>query len=78
MPTATETYLVLIDALQAHIQNIAGEDYIARDWVLIAGTQRAHGNGKDATVRLITSPRTSSYTVHGLTSLAYDATSQTD
>lgn len=74
MPTPTESYLALIDAIQNHIQVIAGDDYIARDWVLIAGTQRTTSNGKDATVRLVSSPRTAAYTIHGLASLAYDAT----
>jgi hypothetical protein len=71
---ATETYLHLIDAIQDHIQTIAGDNMIARDWVLITGTMRVESNGKDSTVRLITSPRTAAYTVHGLVSLAYDAT----
>lgn len=74
MADSTQTYLQLLDAVQAHIQAITGEDTIARDWVLVCGVTdiNALANDIDADIRIDYSPRTTTYTLNGLLNLALD------
>jgi hypothetical protein len=69
-----QTYLDLIDAIQSYVQDTAGDDRIARDWVLIMGVQKLSDVTMDdmsrVEVRAARSPSTPPYTVTGLMDFA--------
>jgi len=71
---STQTYLELLDAIQAHIQAVTGDHMIARDWILVCGVKdiAATPNDIDADIRIDYSPGTTSYALNGLLNLAYD------
>ena len=70
----SQMYHNLIDAVQAYVQDSAGDDRIARDWVLIMGVQKIEDVTADdmsrVEVRATRSPRTAPYTVTGLLEFA--------
>lgn len=68
-----ETYMNLLEAIQAHITAMNGSDKYARDWVLVCGIDDIHRND-DATgeIRLERSPGTTAYSVTGLLNWALD------
>lgn len=74
MADSTQTYLQLLDAIQAHIQAVTGEGKIARDWIIVCGVTDVDATASDidADIRIDYSPRTTSYALNGLLNLAYD------
>lgn len=68
-----ETYLNLLDAIQAHIAAMNGSDKYARDWVLVCGIDDIHPNDDSSgEIRLERSPNTTAYSVTGLLGWALD------
>jgi hypothetical protein len=79
MKQHTDTYLALIDAIQAHITAVSGSENYARDWVLVAGVDNILGeDGSEGEIRLERSPRSTPYTVTGLLGWAMDCYQPTD
>jgi hypothetical protein len=71
----TDTYLALIDAIQNHVQAIAGERKIARDWVLAMGVHNIDNIDNElqrVEIRVERSPHMAIYTTTGLLSWALD------
>lgn len=72
---ASDTYLALIDAIQNHVQAIAGERKIARDWVLALGVHNIDHVGDElqrVEIRVERSPHMAIYTTTGLLNWALD------
>ena len=69
-----DTYLKIIEALQEHIQAICGEEFYARDWVLVCGIDNVKGQEQDVhEIRMERSPRSAGYAITGLLNLALDS-----
>jgi hypothetical protein len=72
---AAETYLALIDAIQNHVQFIAGDRKIARDWVLALGIHNIDHMSDElqrVEIRVERSPHMAIYTTTGLLNWALD------
>jgi hypothetical protein len=68
-----ETYMNLVDAIQAHIVALNGSDMYARDWVLVCGVDNIHPkNESTSELRFERSPGSAAYTVTGLLNWALD------
>lgn len=69
-----ETYMNLLDAIQAHIAAMNGSERYARDWVLVCGIDSINRTGDevDNELRLERSPGTTAYAVTGLLGWALD------
>lgn len=63
---SAETYLNLLEAIQAHIADDAGSDTYAPHWILIAGIADISGTTIEEVLRMYRSPNTSPYVVSGL------------
>lgn len=79
MKQNVDTYMELIDAIQAHVQAVSGSDNYARDWVLVCGVDNIQGtDGSEGEIRLERSPRTTPYTITGLLGWALDCYQPTE
>ena len=68
-----ETYLNLLEAIQAHVAEMNGSDRYARDWVLVCGIDDIHHTDNVSNeLRLERSPGTTAYAVTGLLGWALD------
>lgn len=74
-----ETYLNLMDAIQAHITAVCGENVHARDWVLTCGVEDLFPDDASMQeIRVERSPGSALYTVTGLLNWALDCYSPID
>ena len=76
---SAQTYVAIIDAIQAHVRDTHGDTMYARDWVIACGVETATMAEAESTqIRVIKSPRATAYTMTGLLSWAIELFIPTD
>ena len=76
---STDTYLALMEAIQAHISDELGEDLYAPHWVITCGVDTVNDYTNIGTaIQIYRSPRTPVYTVTGLLDWALNSYSNQD